>query len=397
MQAEIIAIGTELTSGARLDTNSQWLSTALGDLGIPTLFHTTVADVFEHNVAAVMIAAERTDVIMMTGGLGPTQDDLTRDVLAVVMGVKLELHQPSLEHIRELFESRGRTMPDRNSCQAMFPSGSSPLPNPIGTAPGIWLEIPRADGRPPCLLAAMPGVPDEMRKMFQEEVIPRLPQSGQVIRHRLINCYGQGESKIESLLGDLTARNRDPEVGITAHEATITLRIAAHGNDVLECETKIQQTEIIARERLADLIFGVEYEELEDIVVHTLADNNKTIAFVECGLGGLLSSRLMRASHDAEGVVLGGEVQPTADISREQLAETTAAIKEKYNANYAIGTYFPTEETSGDAYRRVFGLAAIATPDEVLTERITLLGVHRVNVARTAKTALNMLRLKLQG
>ncbi|HVJ67918.1 MAG TPA: molybdopterin-binding protein, partial [Caulifigura sp.] len=223
MLAEIVAIGTEITSGAKLDTNSQWLSQQLSDLGIPTGYHTSIADDLEANVACLRIAVDRADVVIVSGGLGPTLDDLTRSALAALINRPLVLDQSALAAIEDMFRKRGRQMPDRNRVQAQFPEGSTVLANPIGTAPGIGLEIPRA-GKSPCLVAALPGVPSELKRMFAEQVIPRLPSSDEVIRRYRIHCYGCGESQADELLGDLTARGRDPEIGITAHEATITLR-----------------------------------------------------------------------------------------------------------------------------------------------------------------------------
>src|SRR5690606_13579445 len=160
------------------------------------------------------------------------------------------------------FAGRGRSMPQRNEIQAMFPAGSEPLANPIGTAPGIWLEHRTAAGRL-CRFAAMPGVPSEMHRMFVEQVRPRLPMSGAVIRRARLNCFGIGESDTEQLLGDLTARGRDPEVGITAHEATITLRISAHGRTPQECDERIAEAAGQARRLLGHYVYGIEDEELE--------------------------------------------------------------------------------------------------------------------------------------
>src|SRR5207244_7694778 len=144
MKAEIISIGSELTSGQSLDTNSQWLSRRLAEMGIAVGWHTTVADDLEDNSAAFRIAAERAGLVIITGGLGPTQDDLTRDALARAAGVELVFHQESLKRIQELFASRKRTMPERNRAQAMFPAGAEPIPNDFGTAPGIWMTLGHA-------------------------------------------------------------------------------------------------------------------------------------------------------------------------------------------------------------------------------------------------------------
>ncbi|NOX57051.1 MAG: CinA family nicotinamide mononucleotide deamidase-related protein [Planctomycetes bacterium] len=299
MHAEVIAIGSELTSGANLDTNSQWLSVELGQIGIPVRFHTTVADDLDAIVDVLRTSVARSDVVLITGGLGPTQDDLTRDALAALAGRKLVLHQPSLDHIRRLFAQRGRPMPERNRVQALFPEGSEPLPNPVGTAPGIWMELSR-DGADPCRLAALPGVPSEMRRMFHEQVRPRLPRGDQVILSAKLNCFGAGESAIEEMLGELTARGRQPDVGITAHEATIVLRITAQAATLEQCRRQIDQTKALIRERLGSLIFGEEDETLPEVVVSLLRTRNKTLATLEMGTDGLLTHWLAKADPQRE-------------------------------------------------------------------------------------------------
>src|SRR5437879_3934846 len=153
MKSEIISVGSELTSGQSLDTNSQWLSRRLAEIGIPVLYHSTVADDLDANIDAFRTASRRAGLILATGGLGPTQDDLTREVLAKVAGVELVLHEPSLAHVRAMFAKRGREMPERNSVQAMIPAGAEAIPNDRGTAPGVWMRLGNA------LVAGMPGVP----------------------------------------------------------------------------------------------------------------------------------------------------------------------------------------------------------------------------------------------
>jgi nicotinamide-nucleotide amidase len=437
-KAEIIAIGTELTSGQKLDTNSQWLSLELAELGIEVHWHTTVADDMAENVQALRIAADRADLVLITGGLGPTLDDLTRDALAQLAGVELVLHEPSLEFIERFFKQRGREMPERNRVQALFPVGAEPLVNPIGTAPGIWLEVPvggrgwtdRSEGSPgargaspshpdppplkkgegdrTCRIAAMPGVPAEMHRMFHEQVRPRLAGGGKVIRRALLNCFGLGESHTEQILGELTARGRDPEIGITAHEATITLRIIATGDSETECQAKIAAASAEIRKRLGHYVFSEGQGSLEGAVLQLLADRNATLATVEAGTGGLLATALARsqpAQRYLGGIIASasGARQSLLEANEDPFAAETAQrmavrCREHFSSTYAIAVgWFPPVDTSTIAADAPHAYVALATPEGVSVEQINLWGSPAILHSRVAKAAINLLRLKLMG
>ena len=328
MRAEVIAIGDELTSGQRLDTNSQWLSAELGVLGVPVAFHTTAADTLEAGVEAFRTAAARADLVVATGGLGPTADDLTRDVLAAVAGSPLELSAAALTAVESRFARRGMPMPETNRRQALFPRGSRIIPNPEGTAPGIDVDV--AGGR--ARIFALPGVPAEMRTMWQDTVMPAilgmLPERATIVQRR-IKCFGAGESAIEAMLPDLVRRGRDPLVGITAHEATITLRIAARGRDEAECRGKIADTEATIRNCLGPLVYGVEDDELEDAVVAAVAAGGMTLATAEVGTDGRVAALLAQAAGRRAGTECfrGGLVLlPTAVEGAEALAERARSM-----------------------------------------------------------------------
>lgn len=412
MSAEIIAIGSELTTGAKLDTNSQWLSLELSEVGIPVRYHQTMADDLPAMVEVLRTAAARSDLVLITGGLGPTMDDLTRQALAELAGVELELHQESLDIIRGMFEKRGRTMPERNVIQAMFPLGSEPLPNRRGTAPGIWLDLQR-EGKPTCRLSALPGVPSEMKLMFREQVLPRLTGSGRVIRRARINCFGVGESAAEERLGDVTARGRDPEVGITAHEATITLRITAEGATPEECQQKIAETRALIHERMGLLVFSEEDDELQHVVVQMLRERGLTLGTAESGTGGLLAHWLTDVPN-FEPVYLGGMIASTlatkrdllgvkeetlnaaGPISSQAAAEMAEGARQRLNTDYvlAITEYPLTEDTTPEAE---VPKAWIALSGENLSKTVEyiLVGDPAIAKSRAAKTALNLLRLHL--
>ncbi len=455
MHAEIIAIGTELTTGAKLDTNSQWLSIELASVGIPVLLHTTIADDLQANLETLRAAVRRSPIVLISGGLGPTLDDLTRQVLADLAGVELVLHEPSLQHIRDMFAKRKRIMPERNVIQAMFPAGSEPIENPHGSAPGIWWELtiptpllPGEGGRRPgegrsafdshpqsremqpsiangsltpalsqrergpesgthkCLIAAMPGVPSEMKPMFRDRVLPRLPRSDKVIRRARVNCYGVGESACEEMLGDVTTRGRDPEVGITVHEGTITLRIEAHGTTESECDAKIAATKQLIHERLGELVFGEEDEQLEDVIVRELNRRGQTVAIADEATGGVFSLWLT-ATADSERCFLGGVVGPAAvghvfnvpvpnehveNVLHDRASQLAQQTRERFGSDFALAI---AGSLKTDGIPRL-GLALADANGVEVQEHIPVADVSFAR-NRAAKSALDLLRLKLRN
>ena len=431
MRAEIIAAGAELTSGQRVDTNSAWLASALGELGITSAFHTTISDEMADNVAALAAACQRVDLILMTGGLGPTQDDSTREALAAVSGSKLVLDQPSLVAICQLFAKRRgidtapekvveallEKFPDlvaRNRIHAMFPDGAEVLENRVGSAPGIWMKVGRA------VIACMPGVPSEMKIMFREQVLPRLAAMGlaqQVTRIRKINMFGRGESEIEADALDLTARGRIPEVGITAHEATISFRIFARGETPEIADTIAQPTVDSIYSRFADLIIGENDQEIEHAVFAELLSQNKSLACAESCTGGLIAHKITQLSGVSQ-FFMGGVVtysnQAKTDflgvtqallekhgaVSSEVAAAMAEGARQKFGVDIAISTTGVAGPTGGSAEKPV-GLVwlGLATADGVKTKALQL-GQEQPRVViqeRAAKHALNWVRLHLKG
>lgn len=413
MKAEIISIGDELTTGQRLDTNSQWLSERLCELGVRVLYHTTVADDLEANVQVFRAAIERADVVIATGGLGPTADDLTREALAAVMGVPLEQDEGSLAHIQRLFARRTRPMPERNVVQAMFPVGSRPIFNPQGSAPGIEAEIPRSGSPGTSHVFCLPGVPAEMFQMWQESVAPSLIRLGagvQRLQHHRIKCFGVGESDLEQMLPDLIRRGREPQVGITVSGATITLRITAAGATVDACRQAMQSTIETVHACLGEIVFGTEEDELQHSVARLLQQRGQTLATVEWGTGGLIADWFGELAEPCPlylgGFTVCGEAWARAlDIPQELLtqqgcqgSEVVVLMAERARQRFgadlalAVGPFprFDPETTSpGNVYY------AVAGGQHTVTASAPFVGHPSILKVRAAKQALNLLRLKL--
>jgi nicotinamide-nucleotide amidase len=395
MHAEVIAIGDELTSGQRLDTNSRWMAAELGVIGIPVTFHTTVPDTLEAGVEAFQRASRRADVVVVTGGLGPTADDLTRDVLAAVAAVPLDLCEATAAVVESRFAKRGLPMPESNRRQALFPRGSRIIPNPDGTAPGIDIDIERSGGR--CRVFALPGVPSEMRTMWRETVGPSLlsmmPDRATIVQRR-IKCFGAGESAIEAMLPDLVRRGRDPLVGITAHEATITLRIAARGRDEAECLAKIAPTEATIRECLGPLAYGVEDDEIEDAVIAVVQARSATLATAEVGTAGRVAALLAQAQGRrpaADRGFRGGTVL-LGDAAQDSRALALAARAERAaSCGLAVGGVRPAAEG-----RLAVDIAIVDDSGASVVEHV-FGGGPDLAAARAAKTAINLVRLRMLG
>ncbi|GIW81236.1 MAG: CinA-like protein [Gemmatales bacterium] len=409
-KAEIISIGSELTSGQNLDTNAQWLSRRLAEIGIPVRWHTTLADDLEENVQALQIAAARARLVLITGGLGPTQDDLTREALARLAGVDLVFHQESFDKIRAMFARRHRDMPERNRVQAMFPAGAEPIDNKNGTAPGIWMK------HGPCILVAMPGVPSEMYSMFEDSVRPRLVAlgaSGGVQIERKINCFGAGESTIEEKVFDLTRRGHVPEVGITASDATISLRIFGRGASTDEALAQIAPVEKTICDRLGDLVFGFGNEELQDVVIRLLTEKHMTLAVAEGVTGGILSQRLTHVP-GASVCFLGGIVAYDNRVKVEwlsvpqQMIDDHGAVSAEVAKRMAIGcrsrlrtdlavSTVGIAGPHGATCDKPVGLVfvALASGQGVAVQSFNWSGTRNEIQSRTAKMALNMVRLHL--
>jgi len=320
MRAEIISIGTELLLGEITDTNTTFLANQLSSLGIDLYFTSSVGDNGERLLAVLRQAWRRSDLILTTGGLGPTQDDITREAIAELFGEKLEV-DPKLEQtIINYFTCRGVEMPASNNRQATVIPSAVAIPNSKGTAPGWWLE---KSGR---IIITMPGPPDEMHFMWQNEVLPRLRQrTSAVILSRTIKTFGLPESTVEEMISPFVSLS-NPTVATNAKLDGIHLRITAKADQTEAAKEMISTREADIRAILDEYIWGVDEETLEDIAGHMLFENDLSLAICECFTGGFLGNTLAN-SPSCRDCFYGG-IYLNSDEAKFNLGITSSSVGE---------------------------------------------------------------------
>ena len=284
MRAEILSIGTELLLGQITDTNATYIAQQLGILGIDIFFVSQVGDNLGRLADTLRRARDRSDLVIMTGGLGPTEDDLSREAIAAVLN-ETPTVDPELEReLRAFFTVRGVEMPEHNIKQAWVLPSVTPLPNPVGTAPGWWAE---RDGK---VVVAMPGVPHEMMRMWENEVVPRLrPRTGAVLFTRTLRVAGMGESTVEERLSDLI-HDANPTVATYAKRDAVDVRISAKAADLAEAERLVASLEIRARDILGLHVFGVDRDTPQSVALRLLIERGLTLASMESCTGGLFAN-----------------------------------------------------------------------------------------------------------
>lgn len=409
MNAEIISVGDELTSGQRLDTNSQLISRRLGDLGIQVRYHTTVGDDLKDNIDAFKIASQRSDIVIISGGLGPTADDLTREAMAEAFDRPLEFRQEAMQHIENLFKTRNRPMPERNRVQALFPRSSKIIPNPHGTAPGIDLEVQTdtpSGNRSQCRLFALPGVPAEMIQMLTQTVEPCLIRDLGLGKQRWfyhsIKLFGLGESDVEKIIPDLIHRDRIPRVGITVSKATITLRIAALAETLDQFHSAIEPTVTQIHSAFGDVIFAQGDLELNEVVLALLHERKKTLSVLEigsgCWIGQMLSDDF---KPDASSGLKHLEWLPTLDgpETQERLIAMAKDLQKQTQADYCLAVgYYPPSNTFADKDSlpsTELNVVIADSKNNVVAKSQLVSGHPELFYQRLAKTALDILRREI--
>lgn len=413
MKGEIISVGTELLLGQIVNTNACYLSEKLANLGIDVYYTTTVGDNPSRLREVIALGWQRSDLVILTGGLGPTMDDLTRETLADFLGLELILDTSVLANLRCIFADRGREMTKNNIKQAYFPAGAQVLPNPNGTAAGMMLQ---REGR---IVVLLPGPPFEMVPMFEKEVIPRLRsllgKDQQVIKSRILKLYGIGESYLETVLQSLLENQGNPTLATLAKENEMHLRLTAKADLPQAAQELLAEMEGEIRRLVGKYIFAADDETMEEAVGKALLEKGKTISVAESCTGGLIGHRLTEVagssdyfrygivsySNEAKQSLLGVEPQLISQYGAvsSQVAEAMAVgVRELGSTSLGLAVTGIAGPGGGSTDKPV-GLVyvALATGGRTYVERNNLRGPRRVVKSRASQVALNFVRRYLQG
>ena len=407
--ASIVSIGNELLNGHTTDTNAAYICQRLLSIGIPVASVYTIGDDIKKIVIALKRAAEDADIIIATGGLGPTDDDLTRQSFAELLGTELQLDSKLLDEIRRFFIKRGIEMPEKNTIQAYIPAGARPIENPLGTAPGIFAKFQNK-----CLFA-LPGVPFEMKKIFESFVLPELNKQGAIgfTVVRKVRCFGEGESVIAEKLGDLMNRKRNPLINSTVDSGVISLHIVASAASRQQAEQMAQTDFDKLRNLLGDLVFGTDDQTLSEVVGQRLAKLHKTIAVAESCTGGLVARLLtdtpgssayfthgwITYSNKAKIEQLGVSpqlIEQYGAVSEQVASAMAQAAKKIAQTDFSIAVTGIAGPTGGTEQKPV-GLVyiSVTTYNDCIIKRFVFSHTRDIIRQRAALTALNMLRLVL--
>jgi nicotinamide-nucleotide amidase len=413
LRSEIVSVGTELLLGEITDTNATYLSERLAEIGVDVHFRHTVGDNLGRIVSVLELALSRCDLVLICGGLGPTQDDLTREAVAEATGRPLRPDPAAEARLREFFARRGYTPTANNLKQTMCPEGGRLLENTCGTAPGLLVEHGEK------ALIALPGPPPEMTEMFQREALPyllaRQGEDASVLRSRVLRLCDIGESALVAEIDDIISDQTDPTVAPYASPGEVKLRIATKGASEEEAAGKLDAMEATLRERLGEHVYGVDEERMEVAVGKALVERGATLAIAESCTGGRLASRVTDVPGSSRYFV-GGVVAYSDQVKREALgvpAEVLAehgavseecavamgeGVRELYHADFAVATTGIAGPGGGTEEKPV-GLVYIAVADEngTVCARHSWPGTREQFKARVSQMALNMLRKRVLG
>ncbi len=405
MIVEVLAVGTELLLGQIVNSNASVIGAALAERGFDAHYQQTVGDNLDRIAGAIRVALDRADAVIITGGIGPTQDDITREALSEVTGRKLVFDEGYADHLRQWWSRRGREMPESNLRQASHPEGSILIPNPRGTAPGLDLEF---EGK---RIFCVPGVPAEMEFLVLNEVLPRLGSAldDQVIASRLLRSWGRPESEVAEILDDLYTGSINPSLAFLASNAEIKLRITAKASTATEASLLIEPMEREVRARLGDGIFGADDETIERVLLRLLTNLDYKIGTAESMTGGLVTARLTELP-GSSAVVKGGLVAYDSELKQKLLGVTDvghvvteeAAMEIARGAQALLGVDVAVSVTGSagpDPLEKPVGTVyiGVATPDDVRAKEVRFTGDRERVRSYSSTAALQLTRLALIG
>ena len=414
MKAYIISIGDEILIGQILNTNAAWMATELNACGVDVLHMLTVSDERNAIMEAVSEAIKMADLVLLTGGLGPTKDDITKKTLADLFGMELEYHHPTFENIVNVFKIFGRTPDERYKIQSMMPNRCDVLINKVGTASGMWFE------KDASIVVSMPGVPKEMIYLMSEEVLPRLKERGSIpaIEHKTVVCYGKGETDLSDML-DTFESEMPSNIKLAYLPNTsngyVRLRLSGRGPEKNVLMAQLEQEAQKMKFILGDLIFGKDEDRLEDVLARLLSAKNAKLATAESCTGGNISHKITSVSgcssfymgsviaysNEVKEHVLGVSSETMnkyGAVSQETVQKMAIGAKKLLNADYVIASSGIAGPDGGTPEKPVGTIwIAIAHPDGVLTQKLILGNNRNRNIEMTSNIAINTLRLLLLG
>ena len=409
LTAEIIAIGSELLAPDRTDTNSLWLTEQLNRLGIDVKLKTIVGDDDARLEELIKDAVKRSRVVITTGGLGPTEDDITRKVVARALGRRLALDEKVLAEIRERFQSFGMTMPERNSRQAMVIDGAEVLPNPNGSAPGLYLEHGE------CSVALLPGPPRENQPMYQNHVQARFEKlAGDIhFARRVMRVSGMGESAVDEKIAPIFSQYENPLTTILFNSSEIEIHLRAHGRTEDEAEALLDDLSLKIEKQLGNSVFSFRGETMEEVVGRRLAITGFTLSVAESCTGGLIAQRLTSvpgsSAYFTEGLVtysnesktrlLGVDkklIREHGAVSKEVARDMARGVRHRAKTDFGLAVTGVAGPDGGTEEKPV-GLVYFALADDAHTEhkRLQLPGDRELIRWRASQAALDMLRRRL--
>ena len=421
LSAEIIAIGSELLSPNRSDTNSLWLTSQLNRIGLDVKLKTIVGDDDARLEEVVKDAVKRSRVVITTGGLGPTEDDITRKVVARGLGRRLSLDENVLEEIRARFQSFGVNMPERNSRQAMVIDGAEVLPNPNGTAPGLYLEVTASsertvpDASAGCAIALLPGPPREMKPMFENHVLPRIGKLAGETRFatRLLRVTGMGESAVDEKISPIYTKYENPQTTLLFNSTEIEIHLRAYGRTEADADALLDDLSLKIEKALGNSVFSFAGETMEEVVGRRLAMTDFTLAVAESCTGGLIAQRLTNvpgsSKYFIEGVVtysnesktrlLGVDkkvIKEFGAVSQQVARDMARGVRHKAKTDFGLAVTGIAGPEGGTKEKPV-GLVYIALADDAHTEhkRFVIPGDRELIRWRASQAALDMLRRRL--